>query len=282
MDPTHNGIGLSPNEASARTRRIARRRWYGYTATPASRCMYSPAWRRRRSSFRGRHRQATGADPALVRRLLRMLHVEARIHGMPAEGLPGNVLIVANHISWLDIFVLNTLQPARFVAKAELKRWPLVGSLIGGCGTLFIERERRRDACASTSARRGARGGRHDRDLSGRDDDRRHDAAAVPRLAAAADRRRARPRAAGGDPLSPARRRVQRCARLRRRDHVLGSFWRVLGQRNLVVEMRLPPALAARDRHRRELSRAAETAIRTALALPARGPAPETPGDRRA
>ena len=58
-------------------------------------------------------------------RMLRMLRVEARFHGVPPGGLPGNLLIVANHISWLDIFVLNTLQPARFVAKAELA--PLAG-----------------------------------------------------------------------------------------------------------------------------------------------------------
>ena len=87
---------------------------------------------------------------ALIRRwserLLRIMHVEAQVQGLPAGGLPGNMLIVANHISWLDIFVLNTVQPARFIAKAELKRWPLVGLMIAGCGTLFIERERRRDA----------------------------------------------------------------------------------------------------------------------------------------
>src|ERR1700730_17340987 len=84
---------------------------------------------------------------ALIRRwsdrLLRIMHVEARVQGLPPAGLPGNMLIVANHISWLDIFVLNTVQPARFIAKAELKRWPLVGPLIAGGRTLFIEREPR-------------------------------------------------------------------------------------------------------------------------------------------
>jgi 1-acyl-sn-glycerol-3-phosphate acyltransferase len=77
-------------------------------------------------------------------RLLRMLHVDTRVHGsLAADG--GNVLIVANHISWLDIFVLNAVCPVRFVAKAELARWPLVGRLVRGSGTLFIERARRRD-----------------------------------------------------------------------------------------------------------------------------------------
>ena len=79
------------------------------------------------------------------RQLLRMIAIDVRVHGLPAHGLPGNLLLVANHVSWLDIFVLNALQPSRFIAKVELKRWPLVGRLIAGCGTLFIERERRRD-----------------------------------------------------------------------------------------------------------------------------------------
>ena len=63
------------------------------------------------------------------RQLLRMLGVEAHVHWRHEGGLPGNVLIVANHISWLDIFVLNALQPARFIAKADLRRLPLVGRL---------------------------------------------------------------------------------------------------------------------------------------------------------
>ena len=72
------------------------------------------------------------------------MNVDARVHG--AIGAPrGNVLIVANHVSWLDIFVLQAEQPARFVAKSELARWPVIGRLIRGSGTLFIERTRRRD-----------------------------------------------------------------------------------------------------------------------------------------
>ncbi len=85
----------------------------------------------------------------LIRRwcvqFLRMLRVEARVHWRHDGAMPGNVLIVANHISWLDIFVLSSLQPARFIAKADLRRLPVVGRLIANVGTLFIERERRRD-----------------------------------------------------------------------------------------------------------------------------------------
>jgi 1-acyl-sn-glycerol-3-phosphate acyltransferase len=59
----------------------------------------------------------------------------------------GANLLVANHISWLDIATMHAVCPrARFVAKADVRHWPLLGWLIGAVGTLFIERERKRDA----------------------------------------------------------------------------------------------------------------------------------------
>lgn len=56
--------------------------------------------------------------------------------GMP----PAHALIVANHISWLDIFVINSWHPCRFVAKADIRGWPLLGWLCDKAGTIFIER----------------------------------------------------------------------------------------------------------------------------------------------
>ena len=59
---------------------------------------------------------------------------------------PGPLLLVANHISWLDILAINAVQPARFVSKSDVRHWPLLGWLVACGGTLFIERERKRDA----------------------------------------------------------------------------------------------------------------------------------------
>ena len=56
-----------------------------------------------------------------------------------------HALIVANHISWLDIFVINAVHPCRFVAKAEIRAWPVVGWLVAQAGTVFIARGNRRD-----------------------------------------------------------------------------------------------------------------------------------------
>ena len=54
-------------------------------------------------------------------------------------------LWVANHISWIDIFVVNALFPSRFVAKSDVRSWPLVGALCAWAGTIFIERANPRD-----------------------------------------------------------------------------------------------------------------------------------------
>ena len=74
---------------------------------------------------------------------LRLLGIAVRASGTP---LPGPVLIVANHVSWVDILALNAVRPARFVSKAQVRHWPLLGWLVSAAGTLYIERERARDA----------------------------------------------------------------------------------------------------------------------------------------
>ena len=73
-----------------------------------------------------------------------------RLRERPAPGarslteLPRGRMLLANHISWIDIFAINALCPASFVAKAEIARWPLIGTLVARTGTLFIERGKRR------------------------------------------------------------------------------------------------------------------------------------------
>jgi 1-acyl-sn-glycerol-3-phosphate acyltransferase len=77
-------------------------------------------------------------------RLLVLLGVRLDAQGQ-AAGSP--CLLVANHISWLDILAIHAVCPqARFVAKSDLKHWPVIGRLTEAAGTLFIERERKRDA----------------------------------------------------------------------------------------------------------------------------------------
>ncbi len=58
----------------------------------------------------------------------------------------GPVLLVANHISFIDIVVLLATSPCRLVSKADVHHWPLIGPMAAAMGTVFIERESRRDA----------------------------------------------------------------------------------------------------------------------------------------
>ena len=69
-----------------------------------------------------------------------VLGLKRRQIGAPMTG-PGG--FVANHVSWLDIFVLNAAARVAFVAKAEIRAWPGIGSLARGTGTIFVERQRR-------------------------------------------------------------------------------------------------------------------------------------------
>ena len=52
-------------------------------------------------------------------------------------------MIVANHVSWLDIFIINAVAPSCFIAKSDIAAWPLIGTLVGRVGTLFLERGKR-------------------------------------------------------------------------------------------------------------------------------------------
>ncbi len=77
-------------------------------------------------------------------RMLQRLGLELRVQG---TFKPGAKLLVCNHVSWLDIMAVHAVCPeARFVSKAEVRQWPLVNRLVSAGGTLYIERERRRDA----------------------------------------------------------------------------------------------------------------------------------------
>ena len=77
-------------------------------------------------------------------KLLRVLGIELRATGLPR---PGGTMLGANHVSWLDIVAIHARCPqARFVSKSEVRHWPVIGRLVDAAGTLYLERERRRDA----------------------------------------------------------------------------------------------------------------------------------------
>ena len=76
--------------------------------------------------------------------LLRCAGITLWVRGEPV--LHGPVLLVANHLSWLDIPVMHAARYCRFISKADVQDWPIVGTLATAAGTLYIQRESRRDA----------------------------------------------------------------------------------------------------------------------------------------
>ena len=79
-----------------------------------------------------------------ARGFLRVWRIELQVRGTPPA--QGPLLLVANHISWLDILVLHAAGYCRFVAKADVQGWPVIGRMASAAGTLYIARDSRRDA----------------------------------------------------------------------------------------------------------------------------------------
>ncbi len=77
--------------------------------------------------------------------MLRLCGVRLVVHHNAAR-LDGHVLVVGNHVSWIDIYVINAWRPTPFVAKAEVRGWPVIGWLAMQLETVFIRREKRSEA----------------------------------------------------------------------------------------------------------------------------------------
>jgi 1-acyl-sn-glycerol-3-phosphate acyltransferase len=210
---------------------------------------------------------------AWSRRLLALLAVEPRVQG-EIHDAGGNVVYLANHVSWLDIFVLDAHSPARFIAKSELARWPLVGKLIRDTGTIFVARARKADTLrVNAIAADALRGGDvlavfpegtttdgtellkfHGSLLQPVIDSEGHVQPIALRYAYRDGRASLAPQYAGDTSLAR-------------------SFWNICGARDQVIEVIAHPPIAAAARTRRELAALSEAAIRTSLALPAASPA---------
>jgi 1-acyl-sn-glycerol-3-phosphate acyltransferase len=90
-----------------------------------------------------RPRQRDRIITAWSRQLLGILGVRPQVAALPT--LTGGALLVCNHVSWLDIYLIHAARRVHFVSKAEVRGWPVAGWLAHKSGTLFIERGRRAD-----------------------------------------------------------------------------------------------------------------------------------------
>jgi 1-acyl-sn-glycerol-3-phosphate acyltransferase len=194
--------------------------------------------------------------------------------GAPGAAVPecgGGVLVVANHLSWLDILVLGSVQPMRMVAKREIRDWPLVGAVATRAGTLFVDRAGLRAlptvvAEVTTALRAGAAVGLFPEGTTWCG-------------AASGVFRRAGFQAAldAGVPVRPVAQRMRLAdgtatgvGAFIGDDTLVDSLLRVARLPELVMEVDvLPPLLPTPGLDRRELARRAELAIAAATGVPA-------------
>ncbi len=77
--------------------------------------------------------------------LLKICKINLKIKNLEFNNDANSSIIICNHISWLDIFVINSKNPCRFIAKSEIRSWPVIGWLCKQTGTIFIYRSKQKD-----------------------------------------------------------------------------------------------------------------------------------------
>jgi 1-acyl-sn-glycerol-3-phosphate acyltransferase len=78
--------------------------------------------------------------------LLRCFNIQVKTFGKLPDANTNKTMFIGNHISWTDIHAINSIIPVRFIAKIEIRSWPIFGYLVSKSGTLFINRSIRKDA----------------------------------------------------------------------------------------------------------------------------------------
>lgn len=210
-------------------------------------------------------------------KLLRTLNVRTATHGRPPTVRGQGALIIANHVSWLDIHLVHSLLPARFISKAEVRGWPVIGWMAEAAGTLFLERGRKSDAARMNTAMAGhLKAG---------------DCLALFPEGTTTDGSRLlpfypslfQPAVEAGAFVWPAIIRYRRpdgegCVEAAYHgDMSLGaSLGKILRQPEIVAEIHFLPAIATAGLARREVAQRAEAAMRAALADGAPGTGPGT------
>jgi 1-acyl-sn-glycerol-3-phosphate acyltransferase len=202
--------------------------------------------------------------------LVRIAGAEVKVEGTPPPPGESGAMIAANHISWLDIFAISAVVSTRFIAKSEIRDWPLAGWIAERAGTLFIRRDRRRDTARMAEAVHAAlaqgdcvglfpEGSTTEGDTL----QRFHTSLFEP---AVANRAHVHPCALRYEyPDGTLCRAAAYVGEL----SFMQSMGLVLRQRGLVVRMQFAPAIETAGRSRREVAAEAEAAIASLLGLPA-------------
>jgi len=199
-------------------------------------------------------------------RMLVILGIRVVSRGRAPNVRAGGAMLVSNHVSWLDIHVLHSLLPVRFISKAEVRGWPVIGWLAEQVGTVFLVREKKSDAMRVNQVMANHL---RDGDLlalfpEGTTSDGREVLPFYPSLFQPAVEARAQ--------IWPARLRYldgegnpSEAAAYYGGMTLAESLWRVACQRGITVEVEFLPQIAHQEGlGRRELARLCETVIRGA------------------
>jgi 1-acyl-sn-glycerol-3-phosphate acyltransferase len=203
------------------------------------------------------------------RRILSTLNIRPRVHGAPHRVRDRPAVMVSNHVSWLDIQLVLSVWHVRFVAKSEVRDWPVIGWLSAKAGTLFIERGKHRHAERINRAIHAAF-------LEG-------DAVGVfPEGTTTDGTRIGRFHASLLQPAVDERALVYPVA-LRYADEegtvnerasfvgdtsLMASIAMLLGEKKIIAELTFLPAIDTQGKSRRDLARETQTAIAASLNLP--------------
>lgn len=227
---------------------------------------------------------SSGTRMALTREwsrsLLALLGVRLEIRGIPLDRTSRNTLVVANHVSWLDIYLLNAARPLRFVSKAEVRDWPVVGWLAVFTGTLFLERGKRRDTARVNDAvtLALANGDCVAFFPEGTTTDGTHIRPFLSSLLQAAVNAQSTLQPVALSYLLP-NGGIDTTAAYYGDMSMMDSLRNILAHRQTRAELSFLDPIDCSGRHRRELAKQAETAISSALNLAAPRKTPETAGD---
>jgi 1-acyl-sn-glycerol-3-phosphate acyltransferase len=213
------------------------------------------------------------------RGVLDILHVRLHRQGtIPGDSIP--TVIVSNHVSWLDIWLIHSVNPVRFVAKSDIRSWPVVGWLVERAGTIFIQREKRHDTARTNrliidTLIRGERVGMFPEGTTTDGSELKPFHASLFQPAVGAGARivalALRYPGAQGTPNLDAAYAGDRSLR--------ESLRLILRHRSLRAELIVAGVFDVSGKTRREIAREAEQLIASALALPAPGKRPGKSGD---
>jgi 1-acyl-sn-glycerol-3-phosphate acyltransferase len=214
-------------------------------------------------------------------KLLRIVGLSVQVEGDPPAPGGRGAMVAANHVSWLDIFALQAVSPIRFVAKSEVRDWPLAGWIAERSGTLFIRHGLRREAARTNEHVHAA--------LAAGDC-----VGVFPEGTTTDGEALLKFHASLFEPAVASGARVHPCAI--RYQHADGSPCRAIAyvgdlsfmqslaltirQRGVIARLRFAPVVEARDSSRRDVAAAARMHVASLLGLPPQDTPPRTPAGR--